>query len=59
MKIILWKIGNNEYPATDEDIKKFKKTLKKWHKKNKNKKSCNLVTHHAVVPHVIDLSEHS
>lgn len=56
MKIVIWKIGNEAYPATQKDIKKFKKLLKKLRKKmkkSKGKKRYNIVTPHTVTTEII------
>jgi len=45
--IAVWKVGNNDRPASDKDLEDFKKDLEVFYKKHKIKLD-TLVTHHAV-----------
>lgn len=51
--IRLWKIGNECNPATPDELKAFKKKLKKCYKKGTN----DIVWHHAVTCELVPIHE--
>lgn len=50
--IVVWRLGTDERPVSDKDIKDFKKNLKKAIKKGRD-----IITPYAVHIQVIDLDD--
>lgn len=57
--MIVWKLGSEEKPASDDDIKNFQKFLNKKSNKKfiKKLKAHNVVTHHAVTIDIINVAK--
>ena len=57
MKLVLFKIGTDERPASQDDIKDFKRLLEEVKKAGKSHEEACVLTHHCVTMHELELDK--